>query len=143
VHRRTWSACTRLDAVIATAAINAADCSAWCREHGIFPAELDSWRVSATAALGYPEANVLPIKWQANAFRSWSGGCNRCALLSNAKVVIAAGYQPHTERDRAADEAGVRYLAVDTGDFQFTDRGFDPAEGFFGVGVDNGGPFLH
>jgi transposase len=61
VQGRTWSAGTRLDAVIATAAMNAADCSAWCREHGIFPAELDSWRASATAALGNPGATRAAV----------------------------------------------------------------------------------
>ncbi len=29
--------------------------SAWCREHGVFPAELDKWRLSATTALAEPE----------------------------------------------------------------------------------------
>ena len=29
--------------------------SAWCREHGVYPAELDKWRLSATTALTDPE----------------------------------------------------------------------------------------
>ena len=29
--------------------------SAWCREHGVYPAELDKWRASAIAALSEPE----------------------------------------------------------------------------------------
>lgn len=29
--------------------------SVWCREHGVFPAELDKWRMSATTALAEPE----------------------------------------------------------------------------------------
>jgi hypothetical protein len=29
--------------------------SIWCREHGVFPAELERWRASATAALAEPE----------------------------------------------------------------------------------------
>ena len=28
---------------------------AWCREHGVYPAELDKWHTSATAALAEPE----------------------------------------------------------------------------------------
>ena len=27
----------------------------WCREHGVFPAEFDKWRLSATTALADPE----------------------------------------------------------------------------------------
>ena len=29
--------------------------SAWCREHGVYPAELDKWRASCTTALADPE----------------------------------------------------------------------------------------
>jgi hypothetical protein len=29
--------------------------SAWCREQGLFPAELQQWRQSATAALSQPQ----------------------------------------------------------------------------------------
>ena len=58
---RSWSASTRLDAVIATAPMNAADCSAWCREHGVFPTELDTWRASAVAALAEPGTARSPM----------------------------------------------------------------------------------
>lgn len=52
---RAWTAGARLEAVIATAAMSEAGKSAWCREHGMYPAELDKWRASATAALAEPE----------------------------------------------------------------------------------------
>jgi hypothetical protein len=29
--------------------------SAWCREHGMYPVELEKWRSSATASLAEPE----------------------------------------------------------------------------------------
>ena len=29
--------------------------SAWCRGHGVYPAELDKWRMNCTAALAEPE----------------------------------------------------------------------------------------
>ena len=48
-----WRA--RLEAVITTAALDEAGKSAWCREHGVYPAELDKWHASATAALAEPE----------------------------------------------------------------------------------------
>jgi hypothetical protein len=41
--------------VIATAALGEAGKSAWCREHGVYPAELDKWRASCTSALADPE----------------------------------------------------------------------------------------
>jgi hypothetical protein len=50
-----WRAGARLEAVIATAALNEAGKSAWCREHGVFPADLDKWRASCTTALADPE----------------------------------------------------------------------------------------
>ena len=44
---RAWTAAARLEAVITTAALAEAGKSAWCREHGVYPAELDQWRASA------------------------------------------------------------------------------------------------
>ena len=52
---RAWTAAARLEAVIATAALDEAGKSAWCRQHGVYPGELDKWRASATAALTEPE----------------------------------------------------------------------------------------
>jgi hypothetical protein len=52
---RAWTAGARLEAVIASAAMGEADKSSWCREHGIYPTELDKWRLSATTALAEPE----------------------------------------------------------------------------------------
>ena len=52
---RAWTAGARFEAVVTTAAMSEADKSAWCREHGVYPAELDKWRASCTAALAAPE----------------------------------------------------------------------------------------
>ena len=52
---RAWTAGARLEAVITAAAMDEAGKSAWCREHGVYPAELDKWRLSATTALTEPE----------------------------------------------------------------------------------------
>jgi transposase len=52
---RVWTAGARLEAVITTAAMSEAGKSAWCREHGVYPAELDKWRASCSAALAEPE----------------------------------------------------------------------------------------
>lgn len=35
--------------------MNEAGKSAWCREHGVYPAELEKWRASCTQALAEPE----------------------------------------------------------------------------------------
>lgn len=52
---RAWTAGARLEAVITAAAMDEAGKSAWCREHGLYPAELDKWRLNATTALAEPE----------------------------------------------------------------------------------------
>jgi hypothetical protein len=52
---RAWTAAGRLEAVITAAALDEAGKNAWCREHGVFPAELDKWRLNATTALAEPE----------------------------------------------------------------------------------------
>ena len=52
---RAWTAAGRLEAVITTASMDEAGKSVWCREHGVYPGELDQWRTSAAAALAEPE----------------------------------------------------------------------------------------
>ena len=52
---RAWTAGARLDAVITTASMSESDKSAWCREHGVYPADLALWRASCTTALAEPE----------------------------------------------------------------------------------------
>ena len=52
---RAWTARARLEAVISTAAMPEAGKSAWCREQGVYPLELNKWWSSATAALAEPE----------------------------------------------------------------------------------------
>jgi transposase len=49
-----WTAAARLQAVIVTAAMDEATRSAWCREQGLYPAELDAWKRDAIAGLGEP-----------------------------------------------------------------------------------------
>jgi hypothetical protein len=52
---RAWTAGARLEAVITTAAMSEVGKNAWCREHGVYPTELDKWRASCTSALADPE----------------------------------------------------------------------------------------
>ena len=47
-----WTAVARLQAVIVTAAMDEATRSAWCREQGLYRAELDAWKRDAIAGLG-------------------------------------------------------------------------------------------
>ena len=44
-----------------TASMNEAGKSAWCREHGVYPAELEKWRTSCTAALADEWSKLLAI----------------------------------------------------------------------------------
>ena len=47
-----WTASARLDAVIATAAMDEATRAGWCRAQGIFLADIDAWKQDAIAGLG-------------------------------------------------------------------------------------------
>ena len=49
---RPWTPTARLEAVIATAAMDEAARSAWCREHRLYPADLDRWKQDALGGLG-------------------------------------------------------------------------------------------
>ena len=58
---RVWTAAARLEAVISTAALDESARSAWCREHGVYPQQLQQWRENATQALAEPdEARASP-----------------------------------------------------------------------------------
>lgn len=64
-RERVWTAAARLEAVVATAALDEARCSAWCRENGVFVDELRRWRESAVQALAAPgEARATPKQTQ-------------------------------------------------------------------------------
>jgi transposase len=52
--RPHWTPAARLEAVIATAAMDEAVRSAWCREHGLYPSDLDRWKQDAISGLGEP-----------------------------------------------------------------------------------------
>ncbi len=54
-REKTWTAGARLEAVIATAAMDEAGKNAWCRKHGLYPVDLEMWCGSAIAALAEPE----------------------------------------------------------------------------------------
>jgi transposase-like protein len=54
-RERVWTAAARLEAVIATAALDETQKSAWCREKGIYLKDLEQWRASAGTALAQPE----------------------------------------------------------------------------------------
>ena len=51
---RHWTPAARLEAVIARPAMNEAARSAWCREHGVYPTELETRKQDAIGSLGEP-----------------------------------------------------------------------------------------
>ena len=98
---RAWTAAVRFDAVITTSAMDEAGKSAWCREHGVYPADLQKWKASATATLAEPEearASPQATRQDKNAPKSWNATC--CAL--EAEVCLRkrvkssqAAHHPH------------------------------------------------
>jgi hypothetical protein len=54
-RERAWTAPARLEAVTTTAAMDEAARSVWCREHGVYPQQLQQWRENAMQALAEPE----------------------------------------------------------------------------------------
>jgi transposase len=54
-RERGWTAPARLEAVLTTATMDETSRNAWCREHGVYPQELERWRQAATQALADPE----------------------------------------------------------------------------------------
>ena len=48
---RLWTGPARLEAVIHTASLDEEARGAWCRENGVYPAELEQWRAQASESL--------------------------------------------------------------------------------------------
>ena len=61
-RERAWPARARLDAVISVGTLDEADKNAWCREHGVYPAELDQWRTTCTNALAGTASTGRPAQ---------------------------------------------------------------------------------
>jgi hypothetical protein len=62
---RAWTAAARLETVIVTADMDEAARNAWCREHGVYPQQLQQWGDNATQALAAPEeARASPQQTQ-------------------------------------------------------------------------------
>lgn len=58
-HADQWDAKAKLAAVIQTAAMNEAERSQYCREHGLYPEQIDAWREAFEAAdVGAPASKT-------------------------------------------------------------------------------------
>jgi hypothetical protein len=56
-----------LEAVVATSGLDEASSSAWCRQQGLYPQQLQQWRDAARQALVEPEeARASPQQTQAD-----------------------------------------------------------------------------
>src|SRR5919199_1630365 len=51
-----WTPAARLEAGVATAALDEGPRRAWCREQGLYLADLEAWKRVAIAGLGEPRA---------------------------------------------------------------------------------------
>jgi hypothetical protein len=66
-HERAWTAAARLEAVVTTRSLDEASRSAWCRQHGVYPQQLQQWCEAARQALAEPEeARASPQQTQAD-----------------------------------------------------------------------------
>ena len=60
-RERVWTAAARLQAVITTPAMDESQRSAWCRENGVYPSELEQWKQNAVVALNEtPQERASP-----------------------------------------------------------------------------------
>jgi transposase-like protein len=105
-----WTAAARLQAVIATAAMDEATCSAWCREQGIYPAELDGWKRDAIAGLGEPRAaSAVEARQDRRRVKELERELHRKdkALAETAALlVLSKNWQRCSTRTRTHDPSG-------------------------------------
>ena len=59
-HNDPYDPQTKLNAIIHTAALNQTELSAYCREHGLYPEQLQQWRQDMLSSLSH---RVDQIRW--------------------------------------------------------------------------------
>jgi transposase-like protein len=88
-----WTSAARLEAVITTAAMDEAFRSAWCREHGVYVAELDAWKRDALGGLDEPRgASAADIRQDRRRIKELERELNRKdkALAETAALLVLA-----------------------------------------------------
>jgi transposase len=88
---RRWTSAARLDAVIATAAMDEASRAAWCREQGLYPTDLATWKQDAITGLGEPrDADTAETKRDRRRIRELERDLNRKdkALAETAALLV-------------------------------------------------------
>ena len=101
-RERAWTAAARFESVLVTTALDEAGKSAWCREHGVYPQELEQWRESATQALAEPEearASRRETKADRRRIKDLERE-NRELRKANEILKLASAFFAQTELDR-------------------------------------------
>ena len=60
----SWSSSDKFSAVVETVSKNQAEISIWCRERGIYPEQLEQWRLACTQANDWQSAHQKSEKQQ-------------------------------------------------------------------------------
>jgi transposase len=87
---RPWTPAARLEAVIATAAMDEAARSAWCREHSLYPTDLDRWKQDALGGLGELRDDGAEAKQERRRIKELERDLNRKdkALAETAALLV-------------------------------------------------------
>jgi transposase len=103
-----WTAAARLEAVIATAAMDEAARSVWCREHGLYPAELDGWKPDAIAGLGEPRAasEAREDRRRVKELERELHRKDKALAETAALLVLSKNFQRSSTRTRTHDSSG-------------------------------------
>jgi transposase-like protein len=86
-----WTAVARLETVIATAAMDAATRAGWCREQGLYPLDLETWKQDAISGLGEPhDAETAEMKRDRRRIKELERDLNRKdkALAETAALLV-------------------------------------------------------
>lgn len=111
-EHKTWTAAARLEAVIATATLDEAGKSAWCRQQGVYPTELEKWRQGAIAALATPEEAVR-VKLVARSKHNAGEVRVACFSSNTAGLLLYAGlgFVPFAVEERTGPD-GARVALI-------------------------------
>ena len=97
-----WTPAARLEAVITTATMDEASRGAWCREHGLYVADLERWKRDAIAGLGDPRgASATDTKQDRRRIKELERELHRKdkALAETAALLVMRGKLAAVFRD--------------------------------------------
>jgi transposase-like protein len=83
----------QLDALLETARLSDVECSAWCREKGLFPHDLSAWRQALTAVRSEESVQLRDVRQERDRLQRELNRKNKALAEAAALLVLQKKFQ--------------------------------------------------